>query len=107
MVVDIGPYLPLDSNITVKVSVTSSSGYTSTRSINISVTNMELKWEYDETVVNFWTESQSSLNLSWEVRGNLEKITHIIIDDNYDNEITIKGSQTEFDTDISFIAYNL
>lgn len=107
MVVDVGPYLPLDNNITVKVSVTSSSGYTSTRSINISVTNMELKWEYDETVVNFWTESQSSLNLSWEVRGNLEKITHIIIDDNYDNEITIKGSQTEFDTDIGFTAYNL
>lgn len=105
--VDIGSYLPLESNITVKISVTSTSGYTSTRSVNISVTNMKLEWDYDERTVNHWTQAQQSLDLSWNITGNLEKTTHIIINDDYENEIIITEVGTEFNKTIDFVEYNL
>lgn len=105
--VNVGPYLPLESNITVKISVTSISGHKSTRSINISVTNMKLKWDYDERIINYWTQAQQSFELSWSITGNLEKTTHIIINDDYDHEITITGTETEFNKIINFAEHNL
>jgi hypothetical protein len=45
--------------------------------------------------------------LSWKVTGNLEKTTHIIINDDYEHEITITGTETEFTKSIDFVEYNL
>jgi hypothetical protein len=92
--IDVGPYLTLGENINVKISVNGVNGGVITRAGTVSTTNMALTWDYDETVVNSWDETVTSMNLKWTVGGNLEKITHIIINDDYENEITITSSST-------------
>lgn len=104
-IVDVGQYLPLKQNIIVKISVTSMDGHQSTRTVSISTTDMTLKWDYDETTLNY-LENQS-INLSWNVNGNIEKTTHIIINDDYSNPITVTGTKSDYTHSINFKEHNL
>jgi hypothetical protein len=106
--IDVGPYLFLGENIDVKISVTGINGGVITRAGSVSTTNMTLKWDYDETTVNVWNESIKAMTLRWSVSGNLEKTTHIIINDDKENEITITNSSTTTQTkELKFDELNL
>lgn len=52
--IDVGPYLMLGENISVKISVNGVNGGSITRAGTVSTTNMALTWDYDETDVNVW-----------------------------------------------------
>ena len=79
---DIGPYLNLgDSNI-VFIFVNANVGGFETTLISkkwtVKTVSVQLTWNYDETTANY---VDRSLMLSWDVSGNIEKTTNIIIDD--------------------------
>ena len=105
--IDVGQYLPLKQNIVVKISVTSMDGATSTRTINVSTTDMTLKWDYDETTINHYDATHPDMELSWNVNGNIEKTTHIIIDDDYSNPITVTNSRADQSYKLNFKERNL
>jgi hypothetical protein len=105
--VDVGSYLPLKESITVKISVTTTDGRQSTRSIMVSTTNMTLTWEYDETTLNHYNLANRSMTLSWSVSGDFEKTTHIIIDDDYQNKITVTNSDVSQSYVLDFVNKSL
>lgn len=105
--VDIGKYLPLKQNISVKISVTSTDGYKSTRAVTVSTTDMTLKWDYDETTINMYDATHPDMELSWSVSGNIEKTTHIIINDDYSNPIEITNSKIDQSYVLNFKERNL
>lgn len=105
--IDVGPYLALGENINVKISVNGINGGVITRAGSVSTTNMVLTWNYDETTVNIWDQSKTSMDLEWSVSGNLEKTTHIIINDDYSNPITVVDTQNNLSIPLNFVERNL
>jgi hypothetical protein len=106
--IDVGPYLMLGENINVKISVNGVNGGVITRAGTVSTTNMTLVWEYDETDINNWDQAKSSMDLEWTVTGNLEKTTHIIINDDYENVISLPPSKsTTQNFTLDFVERNL
>lgn len=83
--IDIGPYLPLGTDITVKVSVSmdvgGSSNVTQSKKWFVTTTAATLKWEFDERKAQ---DIENDFTLNWTVTGkNVEKNIEIIIDDYY------------------------
>lgn len=104
--IDVGPYLPLGDS-TVQITVESFDGRSSSKSVKVSTTNMVLTWNYDETTLNVRNSINTELELNWEISGDIEKTTHIVIDDNYANEIKVTGKNSKQSYRINYQEYNL
>lgn len=111
--IDVGPYLDLrsaDSPNSVRIYVTMDTGgsslVTQSKRWDISTTQIELTWDYDETEIN---STSTSFQLFWTVSGyGIEKTTHIIIDDNYYlPEITSTSTMEQNYIITDLAAYNL
>jgi hypothetical protein len=68
---------------------------------------MTLTWDYNETIVNYYNATSPDMELSWNINGNLEKTTYIIIDDNYSTPIKVTSFRTDQSCKINFQERNL
>jgi hypothetical protein len=91
----VGPYLPLGTNINVKIVVLGTNGGQSVRAGTVSTTNMSLSWPYEETTVNHWTTTSTGLQLSWTATGSVDKTTYIKINDSSEPIAVPMGTGTE------------
>ena len=109
-VIDIAPFLPTAKNITPILEIYDSEGVkrAGRKLPAISVSAMELTWDYDNKTLNKWTATEDSMKLEWSVSGEgLEKTTYITIGDNdYPIEIG-KGTKTKFEYELKFKDHNL
>lgn len=110
--INVGPYLDLrnasePNKVRVYVEMDTGGSVPVTKSLlwEITATEVELKWDYDETTLN---STNSIFELNWQVTGStVEKTTHILIDDHYPlPEVTQK--RNDFTLTIpNLIDYNL
>ena len=77
--VNVGPYLSVGDNNTVRIVVTKTIDdvvSSSSKSWNVNAINMYLEWNYIDTIIN----SGNTFTLRWTPHGGLSKTTHIVID---------------------------
>jgi hypothetical protein len=105
--INIGPYLPLkDSGIEVKIAATCN-GISFVRAETVYATNLILKWDYDETQINFYDSDDAFVELNWEITGrDIEKRTYITINDKIQLEPII-SSAVEQSYKLYFKEFNL
>ena len=108
--IDIASYLPLTQKIPIGLKCYDTDGNEKiSRTLSsVSVSSMELEWNYDNKTINHWNSEKDSMTLSWTVSGaNLKKNTYITIDnDNYPYLIG-SGNQDSYIKELKFNEYNL
>lgn len=105
---NIGPYLSTGENkirVFYTMDIGGSSLFTESRSWVINTTQVELKWEYDETRLN---STNSVFELEWEVTGvGITKTTHIVIDDTWTLPLISQKNNDFYYTINNLMDYNL
>jgi hypothetical protein len=108
--IDIAPYLPVTENISIGLRCYDVDGNIKlNRSLSkVSVSAMNLEWNYDNRTINHWTEEKDFMTLEWSVSGsNLKKNTYITIDDSSYPYLIASGTKDSYSEDIKFSDYNL